>query len=295
MLLVAFLAPALLLTAQPCADSLNIYTFYYQGRKYEIVKELKSWNDAADCAVERGGYLVQIGSQEEQDSVYHAITVGAAISNTFVTVPDGGGVAYIWIGATDKATEGTWLWDGNNDGNGTNFWTGQGAAGAGGGAAVGGAFVNWGGKSASTINEPDDYANNQDAAAIGLRGWPGGSGALGIAGEWNDIALTNAIYSIIEYDSSIGINTSGSVSGLQIKLYPNPSAGNIVNLQMVPAETTVCKVEIFAADGRLAASFSPAEVQDMSIPVGALSRGVYHVKVFTSSGLTLSARLIRMP
>ena len=293
-LLVALLAPGMLLNAQPCADSLNIYTFYYQGRKYEIVKELKNWTDAAACAVERGGYLVQIGSQQEQDSVYHAITVGAAIPNTYVTVPDGGGVAYIWIGATDKGTEGTWLWDGNNDGVGTNFWTGQGAAGAGGGATVGGAFVNWGGKSTGTIKEPDDYASNQDGAAIALRGWPGGSGALGIAGEWNDIALTNAIYSIIEYDGSIGMDNPNPGRDIQLKLFPNPANGDELNLQLLPEGAQIRLVEIFGTDGRVLASFSPAANQPLRVSVSALPEGIYFVKAHTTSGLAFSARFIRM-
>lgn len=295
MLLSAILLPGVMLQAQPCADSLNIYTFYYQGRKYEIVKELKNWTDAADCAVERGGYLVQIGSQEEQDSVYHAITVGAAIPNTYVTVPDGGGVAYIWIGATDKGTEGTWLWDGNNDGVGTNFWTGQGAAGAGGGAAVGGAFVNWGGKSTSTIKEPDDYASNQDGAAIALRGWPGGSGSLGIPGEWNDIALTNAIYFIIEFDGSIGLDNPVPTHDLQLKLFPNPSTGDELNLQVLPDGSQVSLVEVFGTDGRILASFTPAENQPLRIPVSTFSIGIYYVKVHTISGLTVTSRFVRFP
>ena len=90
----------------------------------------------------------------------------------------GGGIAYVWIGATDQQTEGTWLWDGNNDNTGGNFWIGQGTNGSGNGAAVGGAFFYWGGTSTGTPNEPDDYANAQDHAAIGLAGWPSGTNLL---------------------------------------------------------------------------------------------------------------------
>ncbi len=45
-----------------CADTTNIYKFTFNGKNYEVVKELKSWTVAAACAVERGGYLVQIGN-----------------------------------------------------------------------------------------------------------------------------------------------------------------------------------------------------------------------------------------
>lgn len=63
-------------------------------RVYEVVKELKSWSEAAACAVERGGYLVEIDSQADQDTIYGAIIHGA-------------GIAYVWIGASDQHTEGT--------------------------------------------------------------------------------------------------------------------------------------------------------------------------------------------
>ncbi len=294
LMLVAFLAPGLLLNAQPCADSLNIYTFYYQGKKYEIVKELNDWDDAADCAEERGGYLVHIGSQQEQDSVYYHISVGAAISNTYTSVPDGGGVAYIWIGATDLAQEGNWLWDGDNDGSGTLFWTGQGAAGAGGGAAVGGAFVNWGGKSTGTIKEPDNYAGNQDGAAIALRGWPGGSGALGIAGEWNDIAVTNSIYFIIEYETGIGINETAPSPGEEnFSLFPNPSSGDYITLLTEQDGSMINKAEIFSVNGRLITTIETGQSRLNMIPVSDLPAGVYILKVYTSGGITFNKRFLR--
>lgn len=55
----------------------DVYTFTYEGHTYEIIKSLKSWADAAACAVERGGYLVEISSQAEQDTVYQYIVNGA--------------------------------------------------------------------------------------------------------------------------------------------------------------------------------------------------------------------------
>jgi len=186
--------------AQPCASPANIYGFSYDGKNYEVVKEMKTWVNAAACAVERGGYLVHINDQAEQDAIYDAIVNGAAVPPSYTVVPDGGGVAYVWIGATDKQVEVAWLWDGDNNGSGDNFWNGQGTAGTGGGSAVGGAFFNWGGTSTGIPNEPDDFNANQDAAAIALAGWPSGTTMLGIAGEWNDISITNSIYFVIEID-----------------------------------------------------------------------------------------------
>jgi len=205
--------------AQPCADPSNIYSFSYNGTSYEVVKEMKTWVQAAACAVEQGGYLVQIDDQGEQDAVYDAIINGAGVPVNYTVVPDGGGVAYIWIGATDKVTEGTWLWDGNDDGSGVNFWNGVGTAGGGGGSAVGGAYVNWGGASTGVFKEPDDFGSGQDAAAIALAGWPSGSGSLGIAGEWNDLSLSNSIYFVIELDNT------GVIEKVKnpLKIFPNPA------------------------------------------------------------------------
>ena len=76
-----------------CADSSNIYAFSYSGKKYEIVKEMKSWTAAAACAAERGGYLVEINDADEQDTLFNAIIKGAKISLTYTQVMDGGGVA----------------------------------------------------------------------------------------------------------------------------------------------------------------------------------------------------------
>ena len=102
--------------------------------------------------------------------------------------PDGGGGAYVWLGATDRVTENTWLWDGDNDGVGDPFWQGRVD-----GSPVGGLYNNWG-------REPDDY-NGQDAAGICLNRWPLSSGSLGGTGQWNDVDEYNNLYYLIEFDA----------------------------------------------------------------------------------------------
>jgi hypothetical protein len=164
--------------------------FYHSGHSYLIVRESKTWDEASGDARARGGYLVEIGSQGEQDAVYDAITK-SGISTTYASVQDGGGAAYIWIGASDKATEGKWIWAESA----TEFWNGDKT-----GSAVESRYSNWGGTKSGTKNEPDDY-DGQDAAAIGLAKWPAGVNAeLGVAGEWNDIDVKNRLYYIIEFD-----------------------------------------------------------------------------------------------
>lgn len=204
-----------------CADTSNIYTFTYNGKTYELVKEMKTWSQAATCAVERGGYLVEINDTNENNAIFDAIINGAGVSTTYTYALDGGGTAYVWIGATDQQTEGNWMWDGNNDNSGTQFWTGQGVAGDSSGVAVGNAFFNWGGTSTGTPNEPDNFNGSQDYGAIALAGWPSGSTYYGKGGEWNDIDGSNLLYFVIEKNPS-SIRTS-SQNNSQIKIYPNPT------------------------------------------------------------------------
>lgn len=168
----------------------------FDGHTYVVVKERKNWDAAAADAKSRGGYLVEIGSQGEQDAVWKAIR-DAGVSSSYTSVNDGGGVAYVWIGAK-ASSERSWTWFDSY----TAFWNGNNN-----GTAVDGSYVNWGGKSEGSFNEPDDFTdpgvapNGQDAAAIGLANWPQGSPSpLGVAGEWNDIASTNTVYYVVEIE-----------------------------------------------------------------------------------------------
>jgi hypothetical protein len=186
-----------------CLYSQDVYTFYYKTTRYEIVQNVITWTDAASYAVSNGGYLAQIDSKEEQDTIYNAIIKGAKISPTYTTVTDGGGVAYIWIGGTDKMVEGQWIWDGNNDNHGELFWTGQGIGGNNNGKIIDNNYVNWGRTPAQVYVEPDNYGGSQDCAAIALEAWPKGVGSNGSAGQWNDIKISNRCYYVVEYDYKI--------------------------------------------------------------------------------------------
>ena len=184
-----------------CADPANNHAFSYSGKNYELIKEPKTWADAAACAVERGGRLVEINDAGEQNAVYNEVVLSGILS-TYISVADGGGIGYIWIGATDQQSEGTWLWDGNNNNIGINFWTGEGSAGTGTGAAVSGLYNNWG-KGITGVGlaaEPDNFLNIQHAAGMAVGGWP-----FGIAGQWNDISASNMLYYVVEYDNILPV------------------------------------------------------------------------------------------
>jgi len=171
-------------------DSL-LHTFSYNGHTYILVKNNKSWADAVVCAKNSGGYLAEINDSAEQAAINNALK-STYINTSLTTAPDGGGASYIWLGGTDQTKEGDWLWDGKNTGTGTLFFKGQYPT----GTAQGGNFTNWG-------NEPDDYGNNQDGLALAITDWP-----LGTAGHWNDISTANAIYFLVEINSSTGLKSN---------------------------------------------------------------------------------------
>ena len=131
---------------------------------------------------------MEIGSQEEQIAVSRA----AAGAITEITKPasDGGGARYLWIGATDEAVEGRWVWNGDDDDDTETTPLGGGR----GSAWIGTAYHNWG---VSTMDsrqmEPDD-SGGQDFAGIGIDGWPvQAPGLFGSKYQWNDISGQNML------------------------------------------------------------------------------------------------------
>lgn len=194
-----------------CAQTINIYSFTYGGHTYEVVKELKSWNDAKACATQRGGYLVAIDSDDEKNYIMGQLMMSNAanISASYHPVTDGGGASYIWTGGSDAITEGVWYWQGSP--LMSPFYNGQGTAGNGGGASVNGAYINWG---CNSLCEPDNYfwQNDQDALGLAMGSWP-----YGYAGQWNDIDMNNTLFYIIEKDGgSTSCTTPNSLSALNV-------------------------------------------------------------------------------
>lgn len=264
-----------------CANAVNIFTFSGTTSNYEIIKEAKTWTAAAACAFQRGGYLVEINNQAEQTLVYNGI-ISSSVANNYSPVGDGGGTSYMWIGGNDKVTEGDWFWDGNNDLVGTKFWTGQGAAGANNGSSFNGAFVNWGGKSTTVIKEPDNFNSNQDGAAIALTSWP-----FGIAGEWNDIAETNAIYYIIEIPLSTNLKTNIDLEN-SIQVYPNPAKDKIE----FKSEIEIKQLTITSIEGKILKTNSSSQ-KYQTIDISTLSKGVYFLNITTVTDKLVTKKIVK--
>ena len=103
----------------------------------------------------------------------HLANITSAAENSFL---DSLVVAESWIGGSDAATEGAWLWlDGPESGQ--QFW-----AGAAGGSPVGGMYENWNG------GEPNN-SGNEDGATIRTDG------------RWNDRTVGSSLDYVIEWDA----------------------------------------------------------------------------------------------
>ncbi|HHO55425.1 MAG TPA: DUF5011 domain-containing protein [Trueperaceae bacterium] len=165
-------------------------SFKYNGHSYEIVKTARSWQAAYDDAHNKGGFLAEINSEAENAEIYSRLNRYISQSEYAGSVASNGGTAtYVWLGASDAAQEGKWLWINAN----TQFWSGSKT-----GNSVGGLYSNWGKDTNLTLHEPDN-ASNQDAAAIALTRWPISSGSLGQTSQWNDLIATDPLYYIIEF------------------------------------------------------------------------------------------------
>lgn len=101
-----------------CVDQANVYNFSHDSKNYQVIKEAKTWVEAAACAVELGGTLARIDSQEEQDALWDELTNNAGINLASTVASNGGGASYVWIGGSDIVEEETWIWDGDNNGLG---------------------------------------------------------------------------------------------------------------------------------------------------------------------------------
>ncbi|MFT4601176.1 MAG: hypothetical protein ACI857_001354 [Arenicella sp.] len=246
--------------AQCITDSTNnVFTFTYDGKVYEIVKETKNWADAAACAVINGGALLEIDSQAEQDTIWSALE-SAGITNANTVAPDGGNASYVWIGGNDLATEGTWVWDGDDNGSAVQFWQGTSS-----GSPVGGLFNNWG-------NEPDDFNGNQDNLGLALTDWP-----LGVEGQWNDLASTNLLYFVIEHP--VNSNTIIEPDIKEFTVYPNPANEEVtIELPFIFDIPTEQKIYVYDNGGKLVETVL-IDGELMKIDTRIYNAGVYHVYV----------------
>ena len=263
---ILFSAPSFTSMAQ-CADPSNVHAFNYNGANYELVRENLTWEAAAACAVSQGGHLAEIDDANENIAIFAEITTNAGITFSNTVAPDGGGGSYVWIGGNDLATEGTWIWDGDNTGASVQFW--QGTAN---GSPVGGLYNNWG-------NEPDDFGG-QDGLGLSLDGWP-----LGTAGEWNDVDETNQLYFLIEYPSTAGVNELD----YDLEIYPNPFDEVI----RISANDQLQEVIFRNSLGQEVKRVQLDEVNSGDLSTADLESNLYLVEIFFVDGSSVVRKLMK--
>ena len=109
---------------------------------------------------------------------------------------------YHWIGATDQTVDGAWYWVDNTGADDVEFWSGQSA-----GSAVGGAYANW------NSGEPNNYGSGE--AYVELRA---------DNGRWNDQGSTKTNRYIMQWElaSLVDATTTGEAIIL------DPSTGKYI-------------------------------------------------------------------
>ena len=254
-----------------CADPSNIYSFVYDGHSYEVVKENKTWTEASACAVSRDGYLAEMNDEEEQAVIFTELTENAGI--TISSTQNQFGTASIWLGGSDAGAEGNWIWDGDNDGIGPQFWSGGPS-----GTVVGGLYNNWG------INpaEPDN-SGGQDYLTLIIK-----PTAVNF-GLWNDLIATNSIYYLIEYSGVL------SIEDVELKInfsiYPNPF-GNYLTIDNTNS-VAIDKMEIVTLLGQKIKTIGADEMVENKIDVSDLNNGVYLLQVHFENGEIIGRKIVK--
>lgn len=246
------------------------FFFQHGGHTYQLVTTPTSWSSAktnAENSTFNGfpGYLAIIETEAENAAIYSALQSQIASSAFAATsAEDGGGSAYVWLGANDLDTEGQWIWAPTGD----PFWSGNQS-----GVSVSSRYNNWGVDGGSR-NEPDNF-ENQDAAGMALQTWPNpalnAGFVLGTAGQWNDVDAANQLYYLIEYETDSGSGPSPSPEGY-INSYRYPDNYDVVSavprgcLSELPNARDIPQGQVIAA-GTVSQDFIPEGASQRSVNV----------------------------
>ncbi|MEN8220747.1 MAG: C-type lectin domain-containing protein [Pseudomonadota bacterium] len=142
--------------AQTAFANSDIVAYSKNGHSYQRIDTKETWQDAKDFCQKEGGYLATITSEDENRFVYDQLGKDAVL---------------LWLGGTDRYTEGTWEWITGET------WD----------------YEHW------APNEPNNYGSGQDYlifwgkhptewADLGL---PAQNGSFSFICEWNDASNAN--------------------------------------------------------------------------------------------------------
>ena len=264
-----------------CPGTASIYTFITNGKKYEVVKANLSWSEAAQCAVQRGGYLAEINDATEQNTIFTMLqSTAAGINQADTTAGDGGGASYVWIGGHRIDQNQEWLWDGNNDNTGTSFWFGGPMTS--GGVPLNNAYTNWGVGFGGEA-EPDNFQGIQSHLGLALTPWP-----VGQPGQWNDLNAINLLYYVIEYDSALGTDDLTSKPE-PVRLYP----GIVTEFLQIKTDKNIARITFTDVTGRQLKSVSVNNKSDEKVDCTSLVNGVYFVEIIYQDKTSSQHKIIK--
>lgn len=181
------LIPLVLASPLVLAESI----FEFAGHTYKIITEPASWEDASAAAADmqlagQPGYLARVNSARENAAILDAVMAHLTEEQLSASVAeDGSETPFIWLGGSDQAQEGRWVWSDNGD----QFWEGDFN-----GKPVGGLYTNWG-------VQPDSATGEEDALAMGLGDWPAPFYDLGATGQWNDLDGETTLFYVVEFSA----------------------------------------------------------------------------------------------
>jgi hypothetical protein len=164
------------LMAAPSAQALIILdSDTYLGHTYYLLSP-GTWTDSEAAAVGLGGHLVAIGDAFENEFVKNRFGVA---TNLFATQHD------LWLGLTDQAVEGTFVWS-----NGDPL-----------------SYTNW------VLGEPNNYCPPPMTSCVPenyvhMPWWASPLGA------WNDVPNVDGIYGLVEVDHVVPEPSSLLLVGL---------------------------------------------------------------------------------
>ena len=150
------------------------------GQEYKIICEAVTWSQAVENSIIFGGYLAQFETDLESKNFWDVFSSSEFYKNLYKEVEtsasEEGGAKYVWLGANDAITEGTWQWI-QDVGDGVELRTDN---------------SRW---------RDTNFGENRDSLALALEDWQDSENdeILGNAGQWNDLnSNNNLLYYLVE-------------------------------------------------------------------------------------------------
>jgi Ca2+-binding RTX toxin-like protein len=190
--------------------SLEFETPRIEGERdhiYHLINVPLSFIDAKNYADSLKESLAVIETSSENYTVFSFVS--SVFSRSWLTAPDAGSVRYVWLGASDIAKEGSWVWvDGRT---------------------LDGSYTNW-----AKPREPDG-GTIQNALGMALQKYPSDNSnevrgrdgfVIGAPSQWNDISQVNKLPSVAQVNSHVFVGTKIEDLVLGSSLDDNISGGD---------------------------------------------------------------------